>query len=266
MTDMLTADQRSAFAADGLVQLPAALEPAAARQMCDKVWDFLAAHQDVERYDPATWTTARPTGFNRLSRTGVLDQLWTASVRDVLSELLGTDDQHHERPRVLMTFPQPDVTWEVPSAGWHFDYTPLQHGAGLRAVQVFALLSDVEPQGGGTLVLAGSHRLVSGFVARTGRQPAPRVVRDDLSARHPWLAALWGKRTGSAAGIEDRSAPRVDARTEIDGTGLRVTEMTGSTGDIYVMSSDCFHAAAPNTRAVPRVMCTSLVVRSAPSV
>ena len=260
---MLTADQRASFAAEGLLKLPAAVDPDDAQQMCDEVWAFLAAKHGTSRNDSATWTTPRPAGFNRLSRTGALDRLWSPTVDDVLSEVLGTDQQHRERPRVLMTFPQPDKIWDVPPGAWHFDFTPLQDQPGLRAVQVFALLSDVRPQGGGTLVLSGSHQLVSRYVARTGQEPKPRLVRGDLGARYPSLAQLWGRRNGETDSFDDRGA-RLGVPAFVDGVELCVTEVTGKPGDVYIMNSDCFHAIAPNTLAVARVMCTSLIIRKLP--
>jgi len=256
--------RRASFAAEGLLKLPAALDPDDAQEMCDEVWAFLAAKQGTSRDDSKTWTTARSAGFNRLSRTGALDRLWSPTVNDVLSDLLDTDEQHRERPRVLMTFPQPDRTWDVPSGAWHFDFTPLQGRPGLRAVQVFALLSEVRPQGGGTLVLSGSHQLVSRYVARTGQEPKPRLVRGDLSARHPWLAQLWGRRNGETGSSDDRVSRLLGVPALVDGVELRVTEVTGKPGDVYIMNSDCFHAIAPNTLAVARVMCTSLIIRTLP--
>jgi hypothetical protein len=258
---VLTADQRASFAADGLLKLPAALDPDDAGRMCDEVWAFLAATQGISPDDASTWTTARPAGFGRLSRTGTLDHLWSPTVRSALSDLLG-DDQHRERPRVLMTFPHPDQHWDVPSTAWHFDYTPLQSRPGLRAVQVFALLSDVQPHGGGTMVLSGSHHLVSRYVARTQQEPKPRLVRTDLNARHPWLADLWGHHSAQHDRPGSRATRLLDVPTTVDGVELCVTEVTGTSGDIYLMNSDCFHAIAPNTRPVTRVMCTSLVLRT----
>lgn len=229
--------------------------------MCDEVWAFLAAEQGISPNYSSTWTTARPTGFGPLSRTGTLDRLWSPTVEGALSDLLGKDQQR-ERPRVLMTFPQPDRTWDVPSSAWHFDFTPLQDRPGLRAVQVFALLSDVRPQGGGTLVLSGSHHLVSRYVDRTKQEPKPRLVRGDLGARHPWLAELWGRRTGEPDPSANRVARFLGVPSLVDGVELCVTEVTGTSGDVYVMNSDCFHAIAPNVLAVARVMCTSLVIRT----
>ena len=261
---MLTADQRAVFAAEGLLKLPAAVHADDAQQMCDEVWAFLGARQGIRGDDPATWSTARPAGFHRLSRTGALDRLWSPTVHGVLSELLRTDEQHRERPRVLITFPQPERIWDVPSEAWHFDFTPLQNRPGLRAVQVFALLTDLRPMGGGTLVLSGSHQLVSRYVARTGQEPKPRLVRGDLGAAHPWLAELWGRRNGPTDPSDHRAARFLGIPAVVDGVQLRVTEVTGRPGDVYFMNSDCFHSIAPNTLPVPRLMCTSLITRVLP--
>ena len=160
-----------------------------------------------------------------------------------------------------MTFPQPGL-WNVPSNAWHFDYTPLQNPPGLRAVQVFALLSDVQPQGGGTVVLSGSHHLVARYVDRTKQEPKPRLVRSDLSARHPWLAELWNHHHAEHDRPGSRASRLLNDPTTVDGVELCVNEITGTPGDVYLMNSDCFHAIAPNARTIPRIMCTSLVLRT----
>jgi ectoine hydroxylase-related dioxygenase (phytanoyl-CoA dioxygenase family) len=163
-----------------------------------------------------------------------------------------------------MTFPQPG-RWDVPSSGWHFDFTPLQDRPGVRAVQVFALLSDVQPRGGGTVVLTGSHHLVARYVGRTKQEPKPRLVRGDLGARHPWLAELWDRRRAEADRPGSRPAKFLGVPTTVGDVELCVTEVTGTPGDVYVMNSDCFHAIAPNARTVARVMSTSLVIRESSS-
>ncbi len=159
-----------------------------------------------------------------------------------------------------MTFPQPELTWTVPSAGWHFDYVPPQAEPGLRALQVFVVLSEVLPGGGGTAVLAGSHRLVDAHARETGVDPRPRAVRSALSAKSPWLADLWGSRSTDGLPPAERT-DRLAKGATVNGVTLRVVEATGAPGDAYVMHSDCFHAVTPNTRSVARIMATSVVTR-----
>src|SRR3954468_10795050 len=138
----------------GLLKLPDAIEASQVQKMNEAVWSLLKGAHAVDRDDRSTWPTQRPTGFQPLTRSGALDGFWAPAVCDVLAELLGpAHHQTRETVRVLMTFPQPDP-WTVPASGWHFDYTPLQPMAGIRAAQVFALLGDVGPRGGGTLCWA----------------------------------------------------------------------------------------------------------------
>lgn len=255
---MLSVDEQDTFNSHGLVKLPKAIELTDAGRMSDAVWSFLSQDRGVDRCDPATWTNQRPSGFQPLTRSGALDRVWTPTVCDALEALLGQQErQIRERVRVLMTFPQ-RTSWTVPGAGWHFDYTPLQEAPGPRAVQIFALLEDVHPRGGGTLVLTGSHRLVSDFIVRTGKDPNPRTVRTDLDGAHPWLAALWD---GENSADPDRTARFLNRPELIGGVPIKVVELTGQAGDVFVMHSDCFHAVAPNSLDVARVMCTSLVTR-----
>jgi ectoine hydroxylase-related dioxygenase (phytanoyl-CoA dioxygenase family) len=35
--------------------------------------------------------------------------------------------------------------------------------------------------------------------------------------------------------------------------------LTGEPGDVVLMHSDCFHTAAPNRRAEPRIMLTEMI-------
>ncbi len=256
---MLTVAQRDEFARAGLLRLAGAIDVADAHAMADRIWSFLADRAGVDRADPATWTVARPTGFQAVTHTGGLDPMWSTPVRSAIEDLIGTGDVHRERPRVLMTFPDSDGPWVVPPAGWHFDYVPLQPEPGLRALQVFVLLDEVLPGGGGTVVLTGSHRLVRRYVSDTGLEPRPKLVRGYLSSLEPWLEQLWsvGPRDGHRAAGERPTPDGVG----VDGVPLRVVEAAGAAGDVYLMHSDCFHAAAPNTRCVPRMMATSVVNR-----
>ena len=257
---MLTGDQRRAFEVEGLVHVPAAVAPVDAIRMCNEVWKFLKVKQGIVRDNPSTWTESRPTGFAPLSRSKGFDRFWSPVVSEILTEVFAQPRQSRERARVLMTFPQSDKAWSVPSVGWHFDFAPLQERPGLRAAQVFGLLSPIRPTGGGTLVLTGSHRLVARYVAETKQPPKPARVRAWLSEAHPWLKELWGGGTSSSTMRIDRYLGRPIVLDDVE---LRVVEVQGEPGDVYMMNSDCFHAIAPNSLTAPRVMLTSLVTRTA---
>jgi len=77
----------------------------------------------------------------------------------------------YKRPQVLFTLPNAQ-TWSLPD-GWHTDSPRLASNSS-AGVQLFTFLERVDPQGGGTVVIGGSHRLIN-----EGRHIRPR----DLVAR-----------------------------------------------------------------------------------
>jgi hypothetical protein len=78
-------------------------------------------------------------------------------------------------------------------------------------------------------------------------------VRTSLAA-HPWLRGLW--KPGDDG---DRIQRYMNDGTIIDGVPLRVIELTGEPGDVILMHSDTFHAAAPNRLTEPRMMLTEII-------
>jgi ectoine hydroxylase-related dioxygenase (phytanoyl-CoA dioxygenase family) len=85
-------------------------------------------------------------------------------------------------------------------------------GAGLRL-----------PEGGGTVVLAGSHRLVEQFLQENPTDPGRSATV---------------RKTVLAAGLDD------------------AVELTGEPGDMVFLHPHLFHAPAPNRSTSPRLMAT----------
>lgn len=159
-----------------------------------------------------------------------------------------------------MTFPSAAAEWDLPRGGaWHNDFVPLRQDAGLRALQLFAILKDLPARGGGTLVLTGSHHLIARYLAESGKAPHPRQLRQVLG-EHPWLRDLWQPSRYSSA--EQRIRRYMTDGTRIGDVELQVVELTGRAGDAFVMHCDTFHAVAPNCHDEPRLMATNLVLRT----
>jgi len=250
---LLTADQHDQFRATGLLRLGPAFPQAAAEAICGRLWEFLASQYAIQRGERSTWTVEQPARFQPVTHSGAFRAVAGGPLHAALDALLGPGQWVRPRwwGRPLVTFPQ-DGPWELPARAWHFDCVPVS--AGRRPVQFFAFLNQVRPRGGGTLVLAGSHRLVAPYLGlgdefRLGR------VRTSL-ASHPWLRGLWKGDGG------DRIQRYMNDGTVIDGVPLRVVELTGEPGDVILMHSDCFHAVAPNRLTEPRMMLTDMVAPS----
>lgn len=139
------------------------------------------------------------------------------------------------RPQLLVTLPNV-AEWTAANSGWHADLPRLASGD-RPGVQLFVLLDDVSPKGGGTLVVSGSHLLFNDG----------RFIRaKDL--------------TGLLEGISFFDWVRSGDRPE--GDELEVVEMTGVAGDAWLMDLRLLHSAAPNASPKPRMMATWRYLRA----
>jgi len=153
------------------------------------------------------------------------------------------------RPQILFTLPNSDL-WTVPSS-WHVDYPRLASGRRL-GVQLFAFLDTVERRGGGTLVIAGSHRLLNDGRFIRSRQLKP------LLGREAFFRELYAK---APVSLQDRA--RLLGRVgTVGGVALEVVELIGSPGDAYLTDLRLLHSGAPNTAHHPRIMVTHRFVRA----
>jgi ectoine hydroxylase-related dioxygenase (phytanoyl-CoA dioxygenase family) len=115
---------------------------------------------------------------------------------------------------------------------------------------VFAHLASVRPQGGGTLVITGSHRLTTPSGPQAGNAPVrSRALKTYLCTVHPWLGDLW-----HTDGDTDRIHRYLTAGADIDGVHVRVGELIGEPGDAVIMHPRLLHVVAPNTLHTPRTM------------
>jgi hypothetical protein len=159
------------------------------------------------------------------------------------------DRSSQQRLRVLINLPDP-APWTVPD-GWHTDSPGLASGQAL-GVQLFAFLDVVEPGGGGTMVVAGSHRLLNDRRFRT--QPE---VRDALR-NHPFL-----KRFYAEPPTEPEDRARLMSETQRFGdVELKVMELTGQPGDAWFTDLRLAHTGRPNSRDHPRLMITRPFIRA----
>ncbi len=263
---MLSPDERAEFARSGLLRLPAAIAAATAAAMLDRCWQCLSDRHGIVRDRPDTWphqalapaqgAGQRPPHLLRaLRRTGAFDPMATDRVRAALDDLLGADAWRSPRAwgLPLVTFPTPG-TWTVPSAAWHVDSHGPEHD--LPGVTVFTFLAPVAAGGGGTVVLAGSHRVFNRHIAATGQWRSAEV-KAALAAANPWLRGLW-----SAGKDPGRVARYVEEGAAVDDTHLRVRELTGAPGDVFLMHSRTLHAPAPNHLTTPRMMVVEIIGRA----
>jgi hypothetical protein len=240
---------RQQFHDTGVLRFDGAFTAAQAATMRSAIWHFIERRTDVRRDDPTTWPEVRiPISFKSMRRGAHFEPLLgNPAVQQALAATFGPDGWDRSRgpkAQILLTFPTPGP-WSMPD-GWHMDCGFERPTWPVFAMKGFAFFDEVEPTGGGTFVLEGSHRLVERY-ARTlppgtgGKgQVWARFMKQD-----PWLDRV-------RRGGPDRDL--VGATHVVDGIPLRVVELTGKPGDVVLTHLHVFHSASPNTSARPRQM------------
>ena len=253
---ILTPEQRTEFDRAGVLRLEGLLSAEGVRRAREAVLRPLARlglwRDGAWRLDAAprpTWPaaglkTGQAIGNKHPELAALTAEPAVAAVVDTLLDGRPFDRTIQKRPQVLFTLPNADQ-WFVPN-GWHADYPRLASGQG-GGVQLFAFLDVVAPGGGGTVVVAGSHRLLN-----QGRDLRMQDLKR-LLCREPYFRRLY------ADTQDDRSA-LMNAVGEVEGVALKLVELTGAPGDAYFVDLRVLHAGAPNAAARPRMMLTDRFV------
>jgi len=259
------AAERLAFETHGFFKLERAFDPADAARMEDEWWDELADKWDVVRAEPSTWR--QPMGDMKRPKQARSERLFeTDRLRTALDEVLGEGQWDWPRNwgRAVITMPsgRPASAWAPPKRLWHWDGRLAWNSELPQAAFVFTFVGAVGRGGGGTLVVAGSPRLVLRQYARLTPAELARGAswqRDAFGRLDPWLKAL----TGQGKGPDDRVAAFMGETHEVEGVALRVVELTGEPGDAYVCDPLLVHCVAPNCNERPRMMRIQMVYNRA---
>jgi hypothetical protein len=250
------------FADTGILRLDGAFTAAQAAAMRDTIWRHVERRTGVRRDDPSTWSPGAPhLSFKSLKRNPVFGAVVAnEAVTAALDGIFGAGGWAEPRPgaQVLVTLPS-SGPWTLPAGRWHMDCGFERPTWPAFAVKLFAFVDDVAPEGGGTLLLSGSHRLVERYAttlpAGTGGNTVTwgRFMRQD-----PWLHDVY---RGGRAG-EPRRA-RVGVAHDVGGIPVEVVELTGRPGDVVVTHLHVFHCGAPAVGDRPRQMLGKAVMAAA---
>ena len=116
------------------------------------------------------------------------------------------------------------------------------------------MLGDLEPGGGGTPQVAGSHKVIERFLTTTEEREF-KAVRDQVLRSDPWFRNLTS---------EERTVDPM-APADLDGLPVRVVELTGQAGDVYLTHPWILHSIAPNAADTPRMMRSRFIYKASSS-
>ncbi len=228
-----------------------------AARMRDFIWNELRHRHGIDRSEPGTWNVHPPTGLKSSKKSPVFAPICGPKVEAVLDGLFGVGGW--QRPKafgnVLVTMPNA-TTWRVPTAVWHSDFPATLPADRLEVVKLWALCGDIEAGGGGTPQLSGSHHAFARYLETTAERDYKRCKFGFLKS-DPWLRTLT---------IDDgdplRNHRLIAEGATVHGVDLRVVEIVGRAGDVYVTHPWVFHSIAPNASAHPRLMRAVAVCRA----
>ena len=253
---MLTARQKSVFDEHGWLRLPGAIPDEDVQHVQDRIWDDLEQRCGIPRGEPVNWPEARPKGFNALTRSGVFEPTCNQSVQDVIDDLLGPGQWEKPKPwgALLLTFPS-NGPWFLPNHSWHMDLQARVSAAADKTpgVQVFVVLEPLSAQGGATIGLSGSHRLVRHLARdaqRIGRGRSADISKAVKKAV-PSLRGLWSHDSGG-----DREERYLMNPVDVFGIPVQAVEFTGDPGDVIFMHPWILHTASANCGKRPRIVIT----------
>jgi hypothetical protein len=249
----------SSFLHDGYLWVREAFSESDAAAIATRVWNALEEDTGIRRDDASTWSSHELSSekgqlaLKRLNRTAAVAEVGSERVSAALDSVMG--ERAWNRPRdwggLLMTFPEPG-TWTVPSKQWHVDLAVDVSGS-VPCARLFAFVLPALPGGGGTAIVAGSHRLTARLAKECGDGHA-KTLRKAMTA-HPWLGRLM-----SDVGTERERFEEFMNTGWSDGQDeLRVVELTGAPGDVFIFHPGTLHAPCRNVNATPRLMVTATI-------
>ena len=262
---VLSPEEVEAFEKRGYLHLKEAFPRAAALEMQEFMWSELERMHGFKRDDPATWNLEgwspdrapyrwTMLRLNQSKDHPIYKKLAAPRMVSALEEVAGEHAASLKQSWGAFTpvFPsRSNAPWNLGDGGEWGCYADPQVPWSMGVITFF---SDVRPQGGGRLLVEGSHRLVRAFHDRLnpgqlldGRHLPVR----EFCERYPFFAELTGKEPDRG----DRVRRYMEETTEVDGVELRVVELTGEPGDaVFYNRSLISSNAARNLTDTPVFM------------
>lgn len=161
-----------------------------------------------------------------------LEKLFTSELFKLMTELSESNlKPAHPHPQLLLSLPNKEE-WSLKNLNWHLDYKNSRMDI-LPGIQPFVLIDDLLSQGGATLALAGSHRL---HKVKLG-QNAHGVLRENR-------------------GFNENPEKFLEPQPIFD-VPVRIVEMSGKAGDVFLMDLRVLHTPSVNSQRRPRMMTTN---------
>ncbi len=187
--------------------------------------------------------------LNRLNRADQFPRLVGDRLVPLIEKLVGQPvTPLSPGQQILFSLPV-DENWSVPSDAWHIDLPKIGEQAS-PGLQAFTFLDDAHPKGGAPLIIAGSHRLFNNSPGLSSRELKQKMRNET------YFQSLFD--AGRPAIVNPETATGCVHDVE-----LKVVELSGKVGDLYLMDLRVLHTPAPNGSDKARMMLTGRFPKAA---
>lgn len=253
-TPTVSAEHLTEYADRGIINFKELIPSSLIEQTRDNVYTRLEKH---EIWINESWNYGKNKSLKLALRgadkSNLFKSLLTKQVQDISKKLLNDKQVVPLLLQLLFTPPNTDNfgrnnpdTWIVPPNIWHTDYPRLGTAAS-PGTQMFAFLDQVDPGGGGTLLIAGSHRLLNDKGILQSKSVKRRLSKERYFQR------LFDKTDSNRNELSSFSG-------RMDNVPLEAIELTGNPGDVYFADLRLLHSLAANTSKRPRIMVTQRLI------
>lgn len=244
---VLNNDDLQRFDELGVIKVKSLFDASVAREVEDELWRRFE-RWEIERGQPNSWEVLDEATIRKVMkgtrRVRGLAAIYNDRSEDIARTLARESDLKKQKALLLLTFSRQHNYIQdqvVPSSIWHSD-TPNIPGKGLAGVILLGFINDVQPRGGGTMVITGSHRLFEASTTAVSSKMAKRKLK-----RYPYFQELLSAKSTNRERFLDEPGYVNDVR-------LQVVELTGEPGDAYFVNGSLLHTITRNYRSEPRMM------------
>ncbi len=242
--------RRETFERNGVVRVAGAVADVDAMRACAlervaaiEMVEVAGAMRPARGHEMALWAIGREAAFAPLpgALARAVDEIFGAGAWVQPDGELGG--------LAMPSFPCPGARRGARGDAWHVDEPSPPGSPPGRVMIAYALLDRVEPGGGATVAVAGSHRWLAALADRRGTAIGHLEACDALAGAEPWFAAL----------VEHGE---LGAGCVSDGIALDAVELTGEPGDLVLLDPRCLHTISANVSTRPRLVMRLTCVRA----
>ena len=206
---------KDAFETDGFVRVPGVIAPDVVRAMRDELLARIETMPFVEMLGARRPGPGTEAALWEIGRAPVFAPLAGAVERAIERGLGAADYAPVSGGLAAPNLPLPGAAWTVPREAWHVDEPAARGEPRAWALLGFVLLDVVEPGGGATVMVAGSHRRLV--------ELAPVADPALALAGEPWRVVELTGDAGDVVLMDPRCLHTVSANVRRPRLQMRVT-------------------------------------------